>query len=249
MMVNIGGRTLEARINYLPKDTRWNDRQSVTVTTEMSYEDAVELFLDDVRWSRVYPVGALDGTEQYVEEDMSTYAMAGPITDNRDGTVTVKMGKYHDAELMCIPLAETPKNHAQAMIWRGIIEDVVQSIPDDTFALLALPLHPEWNKLLGATVAAGYRFRHEGKLYKVLQSHTLQTERIPGEGTESLYTCIDEAHSGTADDPIPYEGNMALSSGLHYTQGGVVYLCNRDTVNPVYNALADLVGLYVEAVV
>lgn len=26
----------------------------------------------------------------------------------------------------------------------------------------------------------------------------------------------------------------------------VVYLCTRDTVNPVYNDLADLVGLYVE---
>lgn len=29
-------------------------------------------------------------------------------------------------------------------------------------------------------------------------------------------------------------------------QNGVVYRCIRDTVNPVYNDLADLVGLYVE---
>lgn len=39
---------------------------------------------------------------------------------------------------------------------------------------------------------------------------------------------------------------MALENGKYYTQNGVVYLCNRDTVNPVYNALADLVGVYVE---
>ena len=54
------------------------------------------------------------------------------------------------------------------------------------------------------------------------------------------------AHSGTQDDPIPYNGNMALTEGLYYTQSGVTYLCNRSTGQPVYNALAELVGLYVE---
>ena len=39
---------------------------------------------------------------------------------------------------------------------------------------------------------------------------------------------------------------MALTEGLYYTQGGVTYLCNRSTGQPVYNALAELVGLYVE---
>ena len=28
----------------------------------------------------------------------------------------------------------------------------------------------------------------------------------------------------------------------------VIYRCTRDTINPVYNALADLVGIYVEVV-
>ena len=65
-------------------------------------------------------------------------------------------------------------------------------------------------------------------------------------GTESLYERIDETHDGTFDDPIPYSGNMALEAGKYYSQDGVIYLCTRDTVNPVYNALADLVGLYVE---
>jgi hypothetical protein len=39
---------------------------------------------------------------------------------------------------------------------------------------------------------------------------------------------------------------MALENGKHYEQDGVVYICTRDTVNPVYSALKDLVGLYVE---
>ena len=41
---------------------------------------------------------------------------------------------------------------------------------------------------------------------------------------------------------------MALESGKYYSQSGAVYLCTRDTVNPVYSDLANLVGLYVEKV-
>ena len=55
-------------------------------------------------------------------------------------------------------------------------------------------------------------------------------------------------HDGTKYDPIPYEGNMALVSGKYYIEDNVTYLCNRDTVNPVYNKLSELVGIYVEVV-
>lgn len=53
------------------------------------------------------------------------------------------------------------------------------------------------------------------------------------------------AHDGTKYDPIPYSDNMALESGKYYSQGGVTYLRNRDTGNPVYQPMADLVGPYV----
>ena len=64
----------------------------------------------------------------------------------------------------------------------------------------------------------------------------------------SLYAQIDETHAGTVEDAIPYTGNMALEQGKYYSQNGVTYLCTRDTGNPVYHNLADLVGLYVTAV-
>lgn len=47
---------------------------------------------------------------------------------------------------------------------------------------------------------------------------------------------------------IPYSGNMELESGKYYSQGGVTYLCNRDTGQAVFQPLADLVGIYVEIV-
>lgn len=68
------------------------------------------------------------------------------------------------------------------------------------------------------------------------------------ENAPALWEQINETYSGTADDPIPYSGNMTLVNGLYYTQDGTVYLCIRDTGTPVYNALSDLVGLYVEVI-
>ena len=119
---------------------------------------------------------------------------------------------------------------------------------DDQTAVRMTEFYPEWKDIIGKTVdKSGYKFQHNGKLYKTIPAtHTFQSDWVPGVGTESIYTRIDEEHAGTLADPIPYDGNMALTVGLYYTQGGMTYLCTRDTINPVYNALSELVGLYVE---
>ena len=53
-------------------------------------------------------------------------------------------------------------------------------------------------------------------------------------------------HAGTQEDPIPYDGNMALENGKYYIQNETVYKCTRDTEIPVYQTLAELIGIYVE---
>lgn len=121
-------------------------------------------------------------------------------------------------------------------------------IPDET-AVRMLGFYPTFDEVVGQTVAQGFKFTYKGKLFKVVQASLTISEVYPPEtGTESLYARIDEVHDGDIYDPIPYEGNMALENGKYYTQNGVIYLCNRDTGNPVYNALSELVGLYVEVV-
>lgn len=117
---------------------------------------------------------------------------------------------------------------------------------DDATALRMIAFYPEW--AAGAAYAAGDRLVYNGDLYKVLQAHTAQETWLPGAGTESLYARIDEQHDGSKYDPIPYSGNMALENGKYYSQSGKTYLCNRDTGNPVYNSLAELVGIYVTEV-
>lgn len=116
---------------------------------------------------------------------------------------------------------------------------------DDNTALRMVEFYPEW--AAGQAYAAGYKVQRSGKLWRCLQAHTAQAGWEP-ENTPALWTEICETHAGTLDDPIPYSGNMALESGKYYIQDYVIYLCNRDTINPVYNPLAELVGLYVETV-
>lgn len=135
---------------------------------------------------------------------------------------------------------------------RPIIEQAMQSI-DGQDALDAVALYPAWETLCEKSFVAeqaGFKFSHNGTLYKTrLPWYTFISHYVPGVGTESLFERIVETHTGTLDDPIPYDGNMTLNAGLYYVQDGVVYRCIRDTGNPVYNALDDLVGLFVEVAV
>ena len=116
---------------------------------------------------------------------------------------------------------------------------------DDNTALRMVVFYPEWAE--NAEYTAEYKVQRNGKLWRCRQAHTSQAGWEP-ENAASLWTEICESHAGTLDDPIPYSGNMALESGKYYMQDGKVYRCTRDTGNPVYNALSELVGLYVEEV-
>ena len=83
------------------------------------------------------------------------------------------------------------------------------------------------------------------KLYKCRQNHTSQAI-YPPPIVPALWEEIPEPGQGdTPDNPIPYNNNMELLEGKYYRQSDVVYICFRSTGVPVYNNLADLVGIYV----
>ena len=109
---------------------------------------------------------------------------------------------------------------------RRTIEGLAEDHLTDAEGLENVELFPWY--AVGVDYAVGDRFQYDGELYKVLQ--------------------VDDIHAGTAEDPIPYNGNMELIENLYYTQGGVLYRCTRSTGTAVYNALSELVGLYVEVV-
>lgn len=133
----------------------------------------------------------------------------------------------------------------KALVLRRLIEKSASSLSDED-ALDCVELFPAYR--VGMTYKKDFRFNQNGKLYKVLQDHVSQEDWKP-ESTPSLYAEVEKPGEGdTPNHPITYNGNMALINGKYYIQDGIVYRCIRDTVNPVYNALRDLVGLYVEVV-
>ena len=144
--------------------------------------------------------------------------------------------------------SEKKRPLTQEEVSRMLIAQQINTLSvEDATAYRMKDFYPEWKDVIGKTVDTGYKFTYEGLLYKTIPtSHTFAEQWIPGNGTESIYVCIDETHDGSKYDPIPYDGNMALENGKYYIQRDVLYKCTRDTVNAVYNNLSDLVGIYVE---
>lgn len=130
---------------------------------------------------------------------------------------------------------------------RRVIVANAQVAQTDAEARNTMELYDEWKPDIYVT--EGQRLRYKGELYKVYEgkSHTTQEAWAPDVAT-SLFFKIDEVHSGTKEDPIPYSGNMVLENGKYYTQDGVLYECFRDTGNAVFNPLSELVNLYVSVV-
>lgn len=166
-------------------------------------------------------------------------------------------GKYVDMELDAISAlekeylanaaAERRRPMTESEVSRLLISKQINTLDvDDNTALRMTEFYPEWTS--GQAYAAAYKVQYGGNLWRCMQAHTAQPGWEPSTATASLWEQICESHDGTLDDPIPYSGNMALENGKYYTQGGVTYLCTRDTGSPVYNALADLVGIYVDTV-
>lgn len=151
-----------------------------------------------------------------------------------------------EAETAKFELAERTRPLTAEEVTALLIKQQINTLSvDDNTAFRMLAFYPEWAS--GMDYSIGYKAQHGGKLWRCVQAHTSQTGWEP-ENVPALWEEICESHAGTKDDPIPYNGNMALENGKYYTQDGALYLCNRDTGNPVYHSLSALVGLYVTVV-
>ena len=118
----------------------------------------------------------------------------------------------------------------------------------DEQALEVKDLYPKWEDCVkkGKELPVDFKLTDDGKLYKVLQKHTPQSDWKPA-NTSSLYGLVSitstEEHAGTLEDPIPYEQMMLLEKDKYYTQDGVLYLCIQGTITGYPNDLKDLASL------
>lgn len=114
--IKVNNTEYPAEINGNPKDRSWGERDTKTITLTMTSAEVAALLTDNTPWSIVLreTVNKLDNdgnptgeTKEVVNEwDNSEYSLSGAITDHRDGTVSVKMGKPTEAETLRAQLAE-----------------------------------------------------------------------------------------------------------------------------------------------
>ena len=183
-----------------------------------------------------------DGMEQNEHGEWLMNRIYHPYTAEQLAAIQLEKEK---ADLLA---SRQPMTESEVMGFFVRSQINVVDIPDQT-SLRMMGFYPLFSDIIGRTVKQGFKFVHDGKLYKTAQADLLiQSHYAPGAGTESLYTRIDLEHTGREYDPIPYDGNMVLESGKYYIQNDVLYLCNRDTGAAVHHALSELVGLYVEKV-
>lgn len=104
--IKVNNTFYPAMIDGKTVDYAWDKRETKSITLNMTYADALALLPDNTPWSIVQDVtdmvedddGDITETTKQVEYDNSEYCMSGAITDNRDGTVTIKMGKPTEIE-------------------------------------------------------------------------------------------------------------------------------------------------------
>ena len=154
--------------------------------------------------------------------------------------------KEHKQETTRAALEEKTRPLTENEVLSLLIPQQINTLSvDDNTALRMRAFYPKWAE--GVEYTAGYKVQHGGKLWRTLQAHTSQVGWEPVTAA-ALWEQINETHAGTLEDPIPYDGNMALEAGKYYMQDYAVYLCILDTVTPVHHALSDLAGLYVEMI-
>ena len=121
---------------------------------------------------------------------------------------------------------------------------------EDKKALKYMEMYPMWSE--GIAVKVNERYQYNGRLYKVVQAHTTQSDWTP-DITPALWAVIDVEHAGTLEDPIPAVASMEYIKGKYYIENGTIYLMNRQGMAEgesivLHYTPSQLVGIYFEVV-
>ena len=158
------------------------NRETLTITAVMTYAEAAAHFTDGAVFTL---------TDEFGDSfEWNEHGVAGPITDNRDGTVTAIMGKNNTAEQDYQQQAQKAEQSAVTLAGKPVSSDTEVSElraafeqaatkRSDTDALIAPSLSAIWNPY--RYVAQGERRYHapSDALYKCLVSHETSLETAP----------------------------------------------------------------------
>ena len=166
-------------------------------------------------------------------------------------------GVFRDATAEELAAWEADKAAAESIIVQMSVEEVlkllapqlVSNVPDET-AKHMVDYFPVWD---GDSVsyAVGDRVCYNHTLYKCITAHTSQSSWNPSDAVSLWRNISEEAQEadGSIEHPYAWEQGMTSYEGKYYTEDGKLYICIRDSINPLYSTIAALVNNYFNEVI
>lgn len=203
MQIKINGKTFPLLASTAQQEEMSGHmREVVTLTMEATYQDAADNFVDGATFTIVEEVVGEDGSTTTVEYYHDEYPTPGAITDNRDGTVVVKMGaantKEQDLEnKVAVAEAETAKvsQDLVTLVGKSVSSDTDISALRLTFeaaadklsdndAKIAPSLTKAWTTNEAVVTGDRRYFAPNDSLYKSLQDHITSVNTFPDTATD-----------------------------------------------------------------
>ena len=220
-------------------------REVVTITAEMSYAQAASHFVDGATFELIDENG-----ESFYWAD---YGMAGPITDNRDGTVTAVMGKNNTAEQDALDEATKAREAAETLAGQPIsTQDEAEAVRTQIESMYAAAdmdadgrisnrnLAPLWKP---GNHKTGEVFRTNAgdglgpeweQVWRVYQDYdnAVYPDVVPGESAWLTFNI--PYHGTTPETALPFVPGQPAHAIYHVGEymiftDGYTYKCKQDT--------------------
>lgn len=214
----------------------FNRSTATIVTTGIDYATAAALFVDGAAWDIV------DGEEVFTQWE--EYTKAGPITDNRDGTLTIKMGMADTSEQVAAREAQDAKKIIALTVGRTVSSvseaEAVRSEIETIFAAATLTddekirtsyLCREW---VAGNHSVGETYNAVGQTWECYQAYDNSTYPDITPDNPSWYTFNRPLHGKTPETARPFVPVQGAHDMYHEGEyaiwtDGKTYRCKEDT--------------------
>lgn len=213
------------------------NRSTATIVAKgIDYEKALKLFVDGAKWNIV------EGGETYTEWE--EYTKAGPITDNRDGTMTIKMGMADTSEQVALREAKEAKEIVTMTVGKSITSvseaDGVRAEIESVFAAATLTddekirasyMCQDW---VSGNHTVGETYNADGQTWECYQAYDNDIYPDIKPGNTAWYTFNRPLHGksqATARPFVPVQGAHDMYHTGEYAiwTDGKTYRCKQDT--------------------
>ena len=142
------------------------------------------------------------------------------------------------------PLLEPDSRDVERALKRLALPQLVEMTDEE--ALEYEVCYPTWYSRIGMEAVVGERLWYDNGLYKCRQAHTISEAWNPKD-TPALWANVSEESQeadGSREHPYQWEQGMTAYEGKYYTENNTLYLCTRDSGNPLYFPISSLIGTY-----